>query len=147
MDTSTARLLPPEARGVTHRGVLIDDRGFLAAPRDVDEDRHHDLSEEPERRLWRAVIARALRDAAGRAGYSAGDPRRRQQEALSWLFESPPDFRLVCALAGLGARAVRLAGSQAVARVLVVRARRRRARLERLTRPIRPHEISWRGAD
>jgi hypothetical protein len=127
--------------------VVIEHMGFLAGPRDPDEDKGHDPTEEPERRLWRAVIARALRDAAGRAGHSAGDPRRRQQEALSWLFEGPADFGVVCALAGLGAQAVHLAGSHAVARILVARAGRRRALLDRLTRPIRPHEISWRGTD
>jgi hypothetical protein len=121
---------------------VIEHLGLLAGPRDVDEDKDRDLTEPPERRLWRAVIARALRDAAGRAGSSAGDPRRGQQEALSWLFDGPADYRLVCALAGLGARAVRLAGSQAVARVLVARAGRRRALLDRLTSPLRPHEIS-----
>ena len=117
----------------------FEHQGFVCTPPDLDEDR----VAHAERRLWRAVIARALRDAAGRAEHSTGDPRRRQQEALSWLLESPTDFRMVCDLAGLGALSVHLAGSHAVARVLVARAARRHALLERLTRPIRPHENTW----
>jgi hypothetical protein len=147
MGTLAVRLLAPEARGVARPGVVIEHMGFLAGPRDQDEDKGHDLTEAPERRLWRAVIARALRDAAGRAGYSAGDPRRRQHEALSWLFDGPADFRLVCTLAGLGVRAVHLGGAQAVARILVARAGRRRALLDRLTSPLRPRQISWRRMD
>lgn len=94
-----------------------------------------DSDPEGLRRLWRAVIVQALRDAAGRAGQGAGDPRHLQQEALTWLLDSRVDFQAVCALAGLSAAVVRRAAVQAVARTVVAKAGRRRRLLDRLTRP------------
>jgi hypothetical protein len=95
-----------------------------------------------DRRLWQAVIARALRDAVGRAERSDGNPGRLQQEALTWFLESWVEFAAVCDLAGLGPpRAVRLAALQAIARVLTKEARRRAALLDRIER----RRISARG--
>jgi hypothetical protein len=54
----------------------------------------------PETRLWRAVIARTIRE------WISG-PLRRQREAEQYLFDDDWDFPLVCQSAGMDSRRLR----------------------------------------
>jgi hypothetical protein len=55
----------------------------------------------PEMRLWRSVIARAIRE------WISG-PLRRQREAEQYLFDDNRDFPLVCESAGMDSGQLRL---------------------------------------
>lgn len=56
---------------------------------------------EAERRLWFAVIEKAIEDARGEYIRGEGKARNAMQEAREWLLDGNDDFKAVCDLAGV----------------------------------------------
>jgi len=70
-----------------------------------------------EAALWHAVVAQAFHDAAPRrrpARPLSAERARARDAARCWLLEDGRDFRRVCDLAGLDARAVRAEAVEAI---------------------------------
>jgi hypothetical protein len=65
----------------------------------------------PERAMWCAVLSMAVTDATGTIRAKNANARkeaaRLRNEARDWLLRDSRDFRLVCALAGFDAEAIR----------------------------------------
>lgn len=64
------------------------------------------MSAEPETLLWQAVVLRAFEDATAvkvsSKGSNGGVPTElERQQARAWILGRGPDFRKVCALAGM----------------------------------------------
>ncbi len=55
------------------------------------------------RELWLSVLTRAVLDAVGKTHGTTckGSAREAQRTALTWLTDGGPDFREVCAMAGV----------------------------------------------
>jgi hypothetical protein len=66
-----------------------------------------------EQELWIGVLGQAINDALGRSSYNRNDYRRDggtydpRLEALAWFKANGDDYRMVAALAGLDADALR----------------------------------------
>ena len=60
---------------------------------------------DPEKELWNAVILQACKDAVF-DGFVNSERERARTVARAWLLGGSPDFREVCALAGMNAASV-----------------------------------------
>lgn len=64
----------------------------------------------PEKRLFNALIVRAVMDARGHTiGCEGGEKKLAQMQALNWFKGNGRDFRIICELAGIDAGSVRAA--------------------------------------
>jgi hypothetical protein len=79
-----------------------------------------------ERKLWRAVLARAINDLVGAIPTCSGRPEVREEamlDARRFFIEKPNDVRAICAVAGLPAHVVLrsmrdvIAAGEAIAKV------------------------------